>query len=742
MVSAHVVGEEFPRIDGADKTTGSARYAADISVPGMLWGKVLHSPYPHARIVRIDTAAAAALPGVRAVVTGEDTRGLFFGRALKDINFLADGKVRYVGDRVGAVAADTEEIAEEAVELIEIEYEELPAVFDPIEAAQDGAPIIHPDYNSYNGARRQLEKPSNAYGYVTVEKGDIEKGFAEADFVIEHTYRLQRQHHAYMEPQAVIVSVDQADGRIHIWTCNKVPYLLRDAIAVSFGVPQDKILFHPTYIGGDFGGKSAPASLPIAYFLSQKLGRPVKIVHDYIEEFMAGTPKHAAVYRLKTGVKKDGTLTAHQVEHYVNMGAYAGYTPGGGMGGAVVACGPYRIANVKTETHNVYTNCISGQIMRAPGEPEAVFAIECQMDEIARQIGMDPFELRLKNLIESGDELANGEKLERVRAKETLRAAVKAGKYGESKPRYVGRGMAIGDRGAGFGQATLEITLNPDGSCVLFTPIFDQGTGTITSSAQVVAEELNVSHDRIRFEMRDTDFTSFDGGLAGSRQSRLSTVVAHAASEEVKKALTEFAAQRLGWPADRTSFRNGDLVRTDLEETISWQEMLRKAGESVSGRAHINETDRGHVTAFIGQVAEVSVDPDTGEVDLLSFTTAHDIGHIINPVGHQGQINGGFMQGMGYALMEELIVDEGRVTNLSFGDYKIPTIRDIPNLNTVLLPSDDGQGPYQVKGIGEHPTIPVAAAIANAVEDAIGVRIRDLPITAEKVYRALKEKQG
>jgi CO/xanthine dehydrogenase Mo-binding subunit len=741
VVSTRVVGHQFARLDGVDKVTGKAQYAADIAVPGMLWGKSLLSPYPHARIISIDTSAAEALPGVRAVVTGRDTTGLFFGRALKDINFLADGKVRYVGDRVAAVAADDEATAEAALELIEVDYEELPAVYDPEEAAQPGAPIVHPDYNSYNGARRQLETPSNAYGYSTVEKGDVDKGFAEADFVVEHTYRLQRQHHAYMEPQAVIISTAEADGRIHIWTCNKVPYLLRDAIAVSFGVPNDQILFHPMYVGGDFGGKSAPASLPIAYFLARTTGKPVKMVHDYIEEFMAGTPKHAAVYHLKTGVKRDGTLLAHQIKHYVNMGAYAGYTPGGQMGGATVACGPYKIANVKTETFNVYTNCLSGQIMRAPGEPEAVFAIESHMDEIARQIGMDPLDLRLKNLIESGDELANGEKLEKVRAKETLRAAVAAGKYGQAKPAHVGRGIAIGDRGAGMGQATLEVTLNPDGSCVLGSALFDQGTGSITSSAQVVAEELNVDPDKISVVVRDTDFTAFANGLAGSVQSRLSTVVAHEAAEEAKKNLTAFAAQHLGWPEDRTNFRAGELVRTDLEERVTWQEMLRQAGESMTARAQIRETDRGHVTSFVGQVAEVSVDPDTGEVKLLDFTTAHDIAHIINPVGHQGQINGGVMQGIGYAMMEELIVEDGHVTNLSFGDYKVPTIRDIPHLNTVLLPSDDGVGPYNVKGIGEHPTIPVAAAIANAVEDAIGVRIRDLPITAEKVYKALQEKK-
>jgi CO/xanthine dehydrogenase Mo-binding subunit len=741
-VVTKVVGRSFPRIDGADKVTGAARYAGDVSLPGMLWGKALHSPYPHARIVRIDTSAAAALPGVHAVITGDDTRGHLYGRAMKDIPILADGKVRYVGDRVAAVAADREDIAEEAVDLIEVEYEELPAVFDPVEAAQDGAPIIHPDYNSYNGARRQLETPSNAYGYLTIEKGDIEQGFAEADFIVENSYRLQRQHHAYMEPQAVVVNVDRTDDRIHIWTCNKVPYLLKDAIAVTFAVPQEKIILHPTYIGGDFGGKSAPASLPIAYFLSMKTGRPVKMVHDYIEEFMSGTPRHEVVYRMKTGVKKDGTLTAHQIEHYVNVGAYAGYLPGGQMGGAAVACGPYRIPHVKTETHNVYTNCISGQIMRAPSEPEAVFAIESQIDEIARRIGMNPADLRLKNLIEEGDELANGEKLQKVRAKETLLAAVDAGKYREPRPPHVGRGLSIGDRGAGFGQATLEITLHPDGSCVLGTPIFDQGTGTLTSSAAVVSEELGVPTEVIRAESWDTDSVPFDAGLAGSRQSRLSTMVAYQASQEVKKELVALAARSLGWPEDKTNVRGGEIVRTDLEEKMSWQELLERTGEPVKGRAHINETDRGHVTGFVSQVAEVSVDPETGEVKLLSFTTAHDIAKIINPVGHQGQINGGVMQGIGYALMEELIVEDGRVTNLSFGDYKVPTINDIPVLNTVLLASEDGFAPYNVKGIGEHPTIPVAPAIANAVEDACGVRIRELPITAEKIYKALQEKQG
>ena len=737
MVTYQVIGQPTRRVDGEEKATGQARYAADVSLPGTLWGKSLHSPYAHARIVRIDTTAAQQVPGVHAVITGADVRGGLWGRAVKDVPVLAYDRVRFCGERVAAVAADDEDIAQRALEMIEVEYEELPAVFEPLAALQDDAPILHPDFNAYIGFAQKMAQPSNAYHKTFFEKGDLERGFAEADLVIENTYVTQRVHQGYIEPQAVLVNIDDS-GRGHVWVCSKVPYNIRESLATAAGISEEQLLFHHVYIGGDFGGKGNARNTPICYCLARATGRPVRMVSDYIEEFFAGNPRHSVVVRLKTGVKRDGTFTAHQVHYLVNSGAYAAFKPGGIIGGFNQAAGPYRVPNCRIESAFVYTNTIPCGFMRAPGEPQAVFALESHIDEVARQLGLDPLAFRAKNLIVDGDETASGERFEHVRVHETLRAAAEAAGYHQPKPPYVGRGIAIGDRPAGGGQATAAITLRPDGSVILGTPIFDQGTGTYTTLCQVVAEELQVPLEHIQVEIWNTDAIPFDSGVAGSRATRINTIVAYEAVQETKRELLRLAARELDWPEERLAFA-GDAIRcADREAAIRWTDLLARADTSVTGRAHIEERGRSHITSFAVQVAEVSVDPETGEVQLLRFTTAHDVGQIVNPIGHQGQIEGAIMQGLGYALTEELQVEDGRVTTLSFGEYKLPTMPDAPPLTTVLVESAHGVGPYQIKGIGESPLTPVAPAIANAVADAVGVRIRDLPITAEKVYRALK----
>jgi CO/xanthine dehydrogenase Mo-binding subunit len=733
-----VLGKAIPRVDGVMKVTGAAKYTADLSVPGMLWGKTLKSPHLHARIVRIDTKAALELPGVYAVITGADTVGHLYGRSLRDIPPLAHDRVRYAGERVAAVAADDEDIAEQALGLIEVEYEELPAVLDTQAAMMADAPILHPDFNSYAGIRAPLDQPSNAYIQTSFEKGDIEKAFAEADFVVENTYRCQTQSGAYIEPQAVIVWDDKSSGRVQLWSCTKAPFRTKEPVAATLGIDEEQLLMHPVFVGGDFGNKGTPSDIPIAYFLSKACGRPVKMVHDYVEELLAGNPSQDMLYRLKTGVRRDGTIIAHQIQHFANCGAYAGYKPSGAMGAANSAAGPYRVDNVQIESANVYTNTLPGQILRAPGQPQAAFALESHLNEVARAIGVDPVELRLKNLIETGDEMAAGERLEDVRARQTLQAALDAAGYREPKAPLIGRGVAISNRGQGGGQATAQATLRPDGSLLLGTPVFDQGTGSHTTVYQTVEEELGVSFDRVELDPWDTDAISFDAGLGGSIQSRLSSTVGYEVAQDLKRALISFVARHQGWPAQDLRLQGEEVWNSDIEEQVNWRQLLQETGEEVVGRAHINENVRGNFTSFAAQVAEVSVDPETGQAQLLKLVTAHDVGQVLNSIGHQGQINGAVIQGIGFALMEELVVEDGRVTNGSFGDYKIPTTADIPELTTVLLEaSEQGSGPYRVKGIGEIPMVPVAAAIANAIEDACGARIRTLPITAEKIYRAL-----
>jgi CO/xanthine dehydrogenase Mo-binding subunit len=734
-----VIGKPLGRPDGVDKVTGTGRYAADFGLPGMLWGKALHSPYAHARILKIDTSAAKALPGVHAVVTANDIQFGPWGRAIKDIPVLAQDRVRFIGERVAAVAADDEDIAQAALDLIDVEYEELPAVFDVMNAIKDGAPLLHPDFPSYTGGR-PLDKPTNVYSSAVNEKGDLEAGFAAADVIVKNTYTLSRQHQAYLEPQTVAMSVE--GDMVQVWACSKAPYDSRNALAVAIEVPAENVVFNHSYIGGDFGGKASTANLPICYFLAKAAGRPVLMVQEYIEEFMAGNPRHSAVIKLKTGVKRDGTITAHQAHAYVNSGAYAGYKPNGIIGGAMrAACGgPYRMQNVRLESSEVYTNTVPCGHMRSPGEPQGVFAAESHIDEVARAIGMDPLEFRLRNVIRDGDETPMGQLHPDLRGYETLVAAAEAAEYSRPRPQNVGIGIAMCDRAPVGGEGTMTITLDADGSVVIGTAIFDQGTGTYATQRQIVAEELGVDPTRIEFEYWPTGRVNHDAGVGGMRATRVNSLLAYEAAQDTKRALLAVAAETLGWPVDRLVLRGDEVRRTDQEEAITWTDLIAKAGRPVIGNGHVNEQGRSEITCFAVQVAEVEVDLETGEVKLLNFTTAHDTGQIINPIGHQGQINGGLVQGIGFAMMEELQIEDGRITTLSFGDYKIPTARDIPPLKTVVLSAESGIGPYHIKGIGETPNTPTAAAIANAVQAACGVRIRDLPITSEKVYRALRAK--
>ncbi len=730
------IGRPTPRVDGLAKVTGAARYVADQAIPGALSGRLVHSTRSHARIVSIDTSEARALPGVHAVITGEDVGHYLYGRMIKDIPVLARDVVRYSGERVAAVAAETEEIARHAADLIDVTYEELPAVLDLDAALDPGAPVLHPDLNAYPGMR-PLDEPANAYRWTVSDRGDLDAGFADADVIVEGEYETQRHHQAYLEPHASIVSIE--DGRAHVWTNTKVPQNIRDDLAATVGISRDAIVLHHSHIGGDFGGKGTPMDLPVCYFLARAAGRPVRMVADYIEEFMAGMPRHATRTRLRTGVRHDGTITAHHVQFFVNSGAYAGYKPAGVIGGAPRAAGPYRIPNTRIEAVHVYTNTVPGGHMRAPGSPQAVFALESHLDEVAGRLGLDPFEFRMRNLVEDGDETAWGQLFDDVRVKETLEAAVEAAGYTEPKRPFVGRGIAVGDHASGGGIGNAEVALEPGGGVVLGTAIFDQGSGTHTTLQQVVAEELGAPLHRIRLEVWDTDGTVDDSGIGGSRASRVNTKVAHEAAQDARRKLVELAAERLGEPEAAITI-DGDELRVEGHgRPLRWPELLAEWEERAIGRAYIEDTEPMRVTGFVAQIAEVEVDPETGEIEVIELTTAHDVGRVLNPVGHQGQINGGVVQGLGYALMEELTLEDGRVATLSFGDYKIPTSLDIPPLRTVLIESDAGVGPYTIKGIGETPNVPVAAAIANAVADAVGVRIADLPLTSEKVYRALRD---
>ena len=737
MVTYQSIGKFTARTESYGKTTGGAAYTPDVDLPGMLWAKVLRSPVSHALIKSIDVSKAEALPGVVAVITADDVKGVRYGRRYRDLNVLSDGHVRFVGDRIAAVAAETRDIAEAAVGLIEVAYDELPGIFDPFDAIARGAALVHPGVNDYDGLPEKLEPASNAFIDETHGRGDVEAGFAKADLIVENTYTVSRQHQGYMEPHGCVAWLDPS-GILQVWAPNKNPHGITATIALAVGIDPEKVQLNPVTVGGDFGGKGAVLEEPLTAVLAIKSERPVKHLFTYHDEFTAGAPRHAGSMRFKTGVMRDGTIVAHELDAVFDGGAYGGVRPGPQLGGASHGGGCYRMENVKLRVRRVYTNNIPGGQARAPGEPQGFFAGESHIDAVAHALGMDPFAFRMANMVKDGEPLSSGAAYRDVRASEALQAAVDSAGYTKPKPANVGRGMAMGFRAPGTGESSVTVILKPGGEVVIGTPVFEPGTGTYTTLRVVVAETLRYPPEDIAIEVMGTDVTGPDSGIGGSRGTRITTTSGYAAATDAKDQLLTLAASLLEWPAGEIELSGRDLVRTGTGERRAWGDVLTQAGQEVRADAHADATARPDVTGFTAQVAEVEVDPETGNVKILKFTTAHDVGTIINPIGHQGQINGGVSQGIGYALMEAIAVEGGRVQTSNFADVKFPTIEDMPELSTVLLEPGVGVGPYNVKGIGENPLTPVAAAIANAIEDACGARIKDLPITAEKVYAALR----
>jgi CO/xanthine dehydrogenase Mo-binding subunit len=726
MAMAHrIVGQPIARLDGIDKVTGAARYTGDVTLPGLCWGKALRSPLPHARIVRIDTSKAKALPGVLGVLTARDLPDVLVGRRMFDMPVLARDRVRFIGEKVAVVAAVDPDVAEEAVALIEVEYDDLPAVFDPVAAIEPGAPVVHDDPGAYEGAPAERPHP-NVQSVLRFKLGDVEAGFREASRVFEHTFTTQLAHQGYLEPHAGVVALD-ADGRVQVWASNKMPFRLKELLALALGLPPERIRVNLTPIGGDFGGKGSLMDLPLAYHLARVTGRPVKMVMRYAEELMAGNPRHPSVVTFRTGVSGDGRIVARQVKALFNSGAYAAFKPAPSvnLGGTSMGAGVYRIPNLLIEGMCVYTHNIPCGHARSPGEPQVVFAGESHMDMIAREIGLDPAEFRRRNLLKDGDHLANGHHLEHVKAAETLEAALKAARWDEPKAPGTGRGVAMTHRHIGVGFTNARVRLDAKGKVTLSTALPDTGTGAPLVLRQIVAEVLGLSLDDVDTELATTDDFETDSGVGGSRVTHTGGRAAYHAAEALKGQI-EAEAEKLGIPV--TSLAG-------VAQAVAREGRTLEASHFYDARAHTA------VTSFTAQVAEVAVDPQTGQVTLRRFTTAHDVGTIINPLGHQGQIEGGLVQGLGFALMEEMQTEDGRVSTVSLGDVKLPTIQDIPPLTTVILQDPVGPGPFNAKAIGEGSISAVAPAVANAVADACGARIRDLPITAEKVYAALRERR-
>jgi CO/xanthine dehydrogenase Mo-binding subunit len=722
--------------------TGQARFTADVRVDRLAWAKTLRSPHAHARILRIDASKAIAVAGVHAVLTGEDVTGLRFGRRVVDIPLLADDVVRFVGEQVAAVVADDEEIADRALALIEVDYEPLPAVFDAADAMVSNAPLLHPAMRSYTGIAPSDDPPSNVSDVHVWGQGDPAVGFEEAEVIVENTFTLPVVHQLYLEPHACQASVDE-HGRLHLWANNKTPYNAKWQVADALGIEPDDVVVHPVVIGGDFGGKGSPMNMALCAFLARKARRPVRMVFDYTEELLAANPRHSAVVWMRTGARHDGTLVAQETEVVFNGGAYAGFKPRSFLVGAASAGGPYRIPHTRITARTVYTNRVPCGHMRGPGEAQTLFALESQLDLLALKLEMDPAQLRRLNLVREGDATAVGHVFKDVHAIETLEAALDAAGYGEPPPtvapgwRY-GSGIAFADRPPGGGEANAEVEFLADGTVLVSTPVFEQGSGTYTLLTQVVMETLGVSAERVRLQVVDTDRVRWDSGVGANRVARIATQAAFNAAVEARKRLFELAEAAWGWEQPAIELRDGMLVRAGASQGRSWQTLITPGVSAAYASANVDESAASPVTSFTAQVAEVAVDVETGQVTLLRLTTAHDIGRIINPLGHQGQINGGAIMGVGYGVLEELPIVDGLVTSLSMAEVKMPNIADLPELQTVLLQEDSGVGPYRIKSIGEAANGPVPPAIANAIANAVGVRLRELPMTAERVLAALK----
>jgi CO/xanthine dehydrogenase Mo-binding subunit len=746
-VTYRTVGKALPRIEGEGKVTGQTKYAADLPFENLLWAKVLRASVPHARIVNIDTSQAKALKGVRAVLTGADVQDIYVGTRVKDQPVLAYDKVRMSGDAVAAVAADSEEIAEEAIGLIDVQYEELPYVEDPVEALKASAPLIHDDRSKYKNAPKLPEgvSPHNLQSYVLWKNGDLEAGFAQAARIFEHTFRTPLSHHGYIEPCACTVQVHD-DGRVEVWASNKGPWGLREQMAEDFGLQKEKIKVHIVHVGGDFGAKASLIDVPVAYYLSKATKQPVKLVFDYTDELLAGGHRHPAVLALRTGVDQDGHFTAIKATIHFSGGAYGSQKANPQvtvLGGRRLAS-MYRVPAISCETYCSYTNQVPCTQTRTPGSPQVVFAFESQVDIIAKEMGIDALELRRRNILQNGDANPMGEKWSDILMGEVLERAVKTSgwkKNGAKKNR--GWGMALYDRGTPEGKASSALTLEADGRVNILTGVPDVGPGYYTVSQQMVCETLGLPPEKVGVIFKDTDSLPFDPGTGGSKQTNTSGHAVNQSAHEVREKLVALAARELGCKPEEIRQEGGKLIAPNKMATTT-QNMIELAVKENGGPVfHLTNfvpKDMPKVTGFAAQVAEVEVDPTTGRVRVLNLTTAHDTGTVLNHLTLTGQIEGGIITGLGFALMEENPMIDGKIATLTMGESKLPCIADVPPLKTVLVESPTGPTPFGGKAIAENPNVPTAAAIANAVADACGARIFDLPLSPEKVFWALHGK--
>ena len=738
-------GDEF-RVDGNIKTSGQAQYTADFAMPGMLWADFLPGTMAHAKIVSIDTSAARAMPGVHAVLTGRDIGEHYFGRRLCDWPVLSIDRVRFIGEFVAAVAADTPQIAEAAVAAIVVEYEELPGLFDTEEALLPDALVLHehPEKYPFMFPKRPQHRHPNIQGYGNAKIGDIEAGFAQADRIFEHTFTTPRYHGGYLEPRATLVWIDEA-GIVHVISTNKSPFSLREQLAVTTGLPQDKFVVHPSYIGGDFGAKGLSVEEFPCYYLAAATGRPVKFVRNYLDDIRSTTVRHASKITVRTGVKNDGKIVALHVNALFDGGAYAA-----GKVIPTILPGPetkfpYGIPNQSLERTSVYTNSVPGGFVRAPGDIQCVFAAESAIDLVAYELGIEPLEFRMLNCAREGELDVEGHSYLAARGAEVLEVLKRESGWGSPLRDGKGRGVAFAVRHIGAGKTSLNLLLNASGNLEVHTGTTEQGMGILTVLNRIVAVDLGLDLSRVRVGRGGTDVVPFDPGVGASRTTHIVGGAVLDATRQLRADLETVACELAKRPAGAMQLRHGAFASADGTVQIAWDAaaaalVAARGGEAVTYTGTFNGEPRHgdpQYNNFNGYVVDVTVDRETGAYTIDDVTFCVDVGTVINPIAHRGQIDGGFVMGLGHAMTEELIVEEGRIANLTFADYKLPTQMDMPPFHVHILESDRGPGPFGARAVGEVNTSAFGPALANAVHAACGVRITQLPVTAERIYAAL-----
>ena len=709
------------RVEGREKVCGQAKYAADYTMPGMLWAAFVTSPTPHARIVAIDTAGARAMKGVHAVLTGKDLRERYFGRRLFDWPVLAIDRVRFIGDYVAAVAAETPEIAQAAAAAITVEYEDLPAIFDPQDALAADAILLHPEPERYAfmGPPKRAPIPHpNVQGYESVRKGDLDAGFARADHIFEGTYTTPRMFPGYIEPRAALVWIDDEET-VHVISTTKSPFLLRNQLSISSGVPKEKFVIEPCWIGGDFGAKGLSVEEFHCYYLARATGRPVKHIRRYLDDVQGTCVRHASKTTIRAGVTKDGRIVALHVKIVFDGGAYAAGKIVPNLIPGRIPKTPYSIPNTFVERMAVYTNTVPGGFLRAPGDVQILFALESHIDVMARALGIDPIEFRLRNALREGDTDIDGHPHQDYNAVAVLEALREHLDREPSREPERGRGIALIARHIGGGKTSVHLLLRDDGSVEVRTGNPDVGMGVLTMVQRVVARALDLEPARVHVRRAGTGEVGVDPGVGGSRSTHIVGEAALDAARQLRGRL-----EALGYPEKRWEDAIGELRASGPVEIVGSYD-----AEATHGEAEWTGISAYHV--------DLSVDPQTGALRIHDVLLITDAGTIINPVAYRGQVNGGFVFGIGHALTEELRVEGGKIVNLNLGDYKLPTQMDVPPLRYATVKAAAGPGPFGAKAIGELTTAGVAPAIANAIFDACGVRIVDLPLTAERIFEAL-----